>query len=102
MTSFLLALLAGVLTTLNPCVLPMLPLILTGALAQGRWGPIALACGLILSFTLIGVGLTALGFSAGLSGDLIRYIAAALLLTTGLILTNSLAQAAFAKLMAFQ
>lgn len=99
MTSLFLALVAGVLTTLNPCVLPMLPLVLTGALAQGRWGPVVLVLGLILSFTTIGVGLTVIGFGAGLGGELIRYGAATLLLATGLLLTNATAQAAFARLM---
>lgn len=36
MTLFLIALLAGVLTTLAPCILPLLPVIVGGSLADGR------------------------------------------------------------------
>src|SRR6266540_5148420 len=33
---------AGALSTLSPCVLPLLPIILLGALEQHAWGPVAL------------------------------------------------------------
>ncbi|MCX7347875.1 MAG: hypothetical protein NTU78_19520 [Alphaproteobacteria bacterium] len=45
-----LAFLAGTLSILSPCVLPLLPLTLGAAAAQGRYGPFALACWLTLSF----------------------------------------------------
>jgi cytochrome c-type biogenesis protein len=38
-----LALLAGVLSTLSPCVLPLIPIVLGAALGQHRYGPVALA-----------------------------------------------------------
>lgn len=100
MTPLLLAFLAGVLTTLNPCVLPMLPLIVTGAFAQSRKGPLILACGLILSFTLIGVFVAAFGHSIGLNNAVIRLIAAVFLLISGLLLTNQFAQDLFARVAA--
>ena len=98
MTSLLLAFVAGLLTTVNPCVLPMLPLVLTGAFAQGRWGPVSLAAGLVLSFTVFGVALTAFGHLIGLDQNTFRYIAAALLLLSGLVLVHGPTQALFARM----
>jgi len=33
---------AGALSTLSPCVLPLLPIILFGVLEQHAWGPVAM------------------------------------------------------------
>ena len=49
-----LAFVAGVLTTLSPCVLPILPLVLGAAAAERRYGPVALAAGLAISFVVAG------------------------------------------------
>jgi cytochrome c-type biogenesis protein len=38
---------AGLLTLINPCVLPVLPIVLASALHKDRKAPIALAAGLI-------------------------------------------------------
>ena len=61
-----LAFLAGVLTVLSPCVLPLLPIVLGAAASQHRLGPLALAGGLALSFTAIGLFVATIGFAAGL------------------------------------
>ncbi len=37
---------AGLLTILNPCVLPLVPVLVAGAAASSRFGPAALALGL--------------------------------------------------------
>ena len=52
------AFIAGIVTILNPCVLPILPIVLATALREGKWGPIALAAGLGLTFTIIFVVLS--------------------------------------------
>lgn len=98
MTSVLLAFVAGLLTTLNPCVLPMLPLVLTGAFAEGKWGPVALAGGMVLSFTTLGVAVAAFGHLIGLDGGLLRMISAAFLLLAGLVLVHPPTQALFTRL----
>ncbi len=41
---------AGALSTLSPCVLPLLPIVLFGVLERHVWGPVALADGLSASF----------------------------------------------------
>ena len=49
----LLAYIAGIVTVLNPCVLPILPIILATALQEGRFGPVAFALGLSVTFTVV-------------------------------------------------
>lgn len=84
--SLSLALLAGILSTLSPCVLPLLPIVLAASAAEHKLGPVALAAGLSLSFTVIGLFVATIGFSAGYDSDFFRMIAAALLGTIGLVL----------------
>ena len=49
------AYIAGLLTLINPCVLPVLPIVLATALNADRRGPIALAAGMSLSFVTLGM-----------------------------------------------
>src|ERR1044071_1660659 len=81
-----LALLAGVLTTLSPCVLPLIPIVLGAALGEHRYGPVALASGLALSFVAIGLFVATIGFAAGLGQDVFRAGAAVLLIVAGVVL----------------
>jgi cytochrome c-type biogenesis protein len=82
----LFAFLAGVLSTLSPCVLPLLPLVLGAAVSEHRLGPAALAAGLAVSFVAIGLFVATIGFSIGLDAGIFRSVAALLLLTVGLVL----------------
>lgn len=86
------ALLAGLLTFLNPCVLPILPVVFGAAASEHRYGPLALAGGLALSFTMVGLFVATIGFSLGLDPDLFRKVSAALLIAFGLLLTVPQAQ----------
>jgi cytochrome c-type biogenesis protein len=81
-----LAFLAGVLSALSPCVLPLLPLVLGAAAAEHRWAPALLALGVALSFVLIGLFVATIGFGLGLDGGVFRAAAAALMATLGVIL----------------
>lgn len=81
-----LALLAGTLSILSPCVLPLLPILLGSAVLAHRLGPWALAGGLLISFTLVGTLIAAAGASLGLDQEVLRNIAAVLLLLFGLVL----------------
>jgi len=81
-----LALLAGVLSTLSPCVLPLLPVVLGAAASEHRLGPAALAAGLALSFTVIGLFVAGLGYAAGLDAGPFRMAGAMLLIGIGLVL----------------
>jgi cytochrome c biogenesis protein CcdA len=81
-----LALLAGILSTLSPCVLPLLPLVLGAAIGEHRLGPVALAAGLALSFVAIGLFVALFGFAVGLDQDAFRSLAAVLLIAIGAVL----------------
>lgn len=88
-----LSLLAGILTTLSPCVLPILPIVASSAMARSRWGLLFLALGMAAAFTLTGVFIASLGFSLGFDGRLLRDMAAVLMLLAALWLLNSRVQA---------
>ncbi|MGK2923058.1 MAG: cytochrome c biogenesis CcdA family protein [Methyloceanibacter sp.] len=81
-----LAFLAGVLSVLSPCVLPLLPVVLGTAQSEHRLGPVALASGLAVSFTIIGLFVATIGFAIGLDTDVFRAISALLLITVGIVL----------------
>jgi cytochrome c-type biogenesis protein len=78
--------LAGVLSTLSPCVLPLLPILIATALSAHRFGPFALAAGLTLSFSALGLFIATLGFTLGLDADRLRQVAALMLLGFGVLL----------------
>lgn len=80
------AYLAGLLTLINPCVLPVLPIVLASSLHRDRRAPIALAAGLSMSFVVLGVGVTALGPILGLDSDTVARIAALAMLAFGLVM----------------
>lgn len=82
----LLALLAGILSILSPCVLPLVPIVLAGAVAQHRLAPLALAAGVAISFTAIGLFVATVGFSIGLDMSVFRPAAAVLLILLGAVL----------------
>lgn len=82
----LLALLAGVLSTLSPCVLPLLPVVLGTAVSQHQFGPAALAGGLAISFAVIGLFVALVGFSIGLDLDVFRTIGGFMLVGIGAVL----------------
>ena len=83
---FLLAYAAGLLTLINPCVLPVLPIVLVSALNASRLGPVALAAGMSVSFVTAGVLVTAFGSSIGLTQDLLADIGAFLMIAFGVVL----------------
>jgi cytochrome c-type biogenesis protein len=91
-TSLGLAFLAGLLSVLSPCVLPLLPLVLGAAASEHRLGPAALAAGLALAFVTIGLFVATIGFSLGLDTGLFRNGAALLMVGLGLVLLAPAAQ----------
>jgi cytochrome c-type biogenesis protein len=87
--------LAGVLSTVSPCVLPLIPVVLGAATSQHRYGPVALAAGLAISFTTIGLFIATIGFSIGLDGGVFRSAAAIVMLCLGFVLVVPSFQAQF-------
>jgi cytochrome c-type biogenesis protein len=96
MATTALAFLAGILSTLSPCVLPLLPIVLGSALTEHRAGPLALAAGLALSFVVIGLVVATVGFAIGLDAGVFRMVAGVLLITIGAVLLMPRLQAQFA------
>lgn len=88
--------LAGMLSALSPCVLPLLPLVIGGAMGAHRFGAAALIAGLILSFTGVGLFVATIGFSLGLDGDVFRAASAVVLGLFGLVLLSGALQQRFA------
>jgi cytochrome c biogenesis protein CcdA len=88
--------LAGLLSTLSPCVLPILPILLGSAVAAHRRAPLALAGGLALSYALIGTTIAWAGASVGIDASSFRGVGAAILGLFGLVLMSSSLQQRFA------
>jgi cytochrome c biogenesis protein CcdA len=80
------AFLAGLLSVLSPCVLPLVPIVLGTAAAEHRLGPLALAAGLAIAFTAIGLFVATVGFAIGLDGDVFRSVGAILMVGVGIVL----------------
>ncbi len=70
---------AGVITAVSPCVLPVLPIVLAGGAAGGTRRPYAIVAGLVVSFTVFTLTASALLSALGLPLDTLRDIAIALL-----------------------
>jgi cytochrome c biogenesis protein CcdA len=83
---FLLSFLAGTLSVLSPCVLPLVPIIVASALQSHAHGPLALGAGLALSSTAFGLVLASLGFAAGVDRDVMRTTAGAFMALAGVTL----------------
>lgn len=86
MIEFGLAFVAGALTLLNPCVLPLLPIVLGSALQADSRGPLALAAGLVLSFSVFGFLVLTVGYSVGIDSEHLRMAGAVLMLFLGVVL----------------
>src|SRR5919206_228442 len=82
----LFALIAGAATAVSPCVLPVLPVVLSAGAAGGRRRPLGIVTGLTLSFTFATVALVYVIHALGLPDDLLRKLAIAGLIGFGLAL----------------
>jgi cytochrome c-type biogenesis protein len=96
LVSFGLAFLAGILSVLSPCVLPLVPIVMGTAAATHRYGPLALSAGVAISFVAISLFVATVGFAIGLDGSFFRFVAASLLVVFGAILVVPVLQARFA------
>ena len=82
-SQYILGFMAGGLSLLAPCVLPLLPLIVTSSLRNSKWGPPLSALGLTLSFTLFGILSTT--FASVFDPDVIRNFGAWILVIVGIL-----------------
>jgi len=80
------AFLAGVVTVLSPCILPVLPVVLSGGIGGGKARPWGVISGFTASFTVFTLTLSTLVQTLGLDPDLLRWVAAGLILVFGVVL----------------
>ena len=98
----LFAALAGSLTTLSPCVLPVMPFITASSLRSHKWGPVALALGLLISFVGASALISSTGYVLGLNPETMKIIAGTLMVLSGLLfLSEKLADGFAARLSGF-
>ncbi|MCK9685240.1 cytochrome c biogenesis CcdA family protein [Scleromatobacter humisilvae] len=90
---------AGALTTLSPCVFPLLPVIVGGAVQRHRAAPVAMGLGMAITFTLIGLLVGGLGGALSLAPDDVRHVGAWLLIAFGVVMLVPPLERRFSSLM---
>jgi len=82
----LFALVAGAATAVTPCVLPVLPALLSASADGGRRRPLGIVLGLAATFTITVVALASLVKGVGVAGSGVRVLAEVVLIGFGLSL----------------
>ena len=100
MGAVVLSFVAGTLSVLSPCVLPLLPIVVASALQHRRHGPLVLGAGLVLASAATGLFFASLGLALGVDRAVARAAAAMLMLAAGTVLLVPRLQAAFSGLAA--
>lgn len=77
---------AGIVTVLSPCILPVLPIILTGTSGGSKKRPLGIVTGFVASFTFFTLFLTSIVQSLGISADVLRHFSVVVLFLFGLSL----------------
>ena len=94
--TYLLGFVAGALSTLSPCVVPLIPILCASATNVHRYGPVLLAGGVAFSFAAVGTAIGASGAASGFDPDTVRAVAAGLMTVLGLVLLLPPLQRGFA------
>jgi cytochrome c biogenesis protein CcdA/thiol-disulfide isomerase/thioredoxin len=79
------AFLSGIVTILSPCILPVLPIILSGTVG-GKRKPVGVVTGFIVSFSLFTLALSALVQALSISVDTLRIVAIVIIISFGITL----------------
>ena len=87
---------AGLLTLINPCVLPILPIVLASSLQSSRHGPLAIAAGMSITFVVLGMVVAVAGRSLGITPETVADAGAVLMVGFGLVLLVPAFSARFA------
>jgi cytochrome c biogenesis protein CcdA/thiol-disulfide isomerase/thioredoxin len=75
----LFSLLSGIVTVLSPCVLPVLPIVLSSSTSKGKRRPLGVIAGLILSFSIFTLAISQIVRVLGISATALRYVAIAVI-----------------------
>jgi len=79
------AFLSGIVTILSPCILPVLPIILSGTVG-GKSKPVGIVTGFIVSFSLFTLALSALVQTLSISSETLRIVAIVIIISFGISL----------------
>jgi cytochrome c biogenesis protein CcdA len=82
----LFAFIAGVVTILSPCILPILPVVLSGAIDKSKKRPFGIIVGFIASFTFFTLFLSAIVTTLSIPADSLRTISVVIIFLFGLSL----------------
>src|SRR3990172_6778468 len=96
----LFAFLAGILTILSPCILPILPVVLAGSVGEGKRRPFGIVTGFVISFTVFTLFLTTIVKATGIPPDSLRLLSVLVIFTFGISLITPGFQAFIEKLFA--
>ncbi len=80
------AFVSGVITILSPCILPVLPIVLSGGVGGGRARPFGVLAGFIVSFTVFTLTLSAIVQALGTPVDTMRIVAVVLIVLFGIVM----------------
>jgi cytochrome c biogenesis protein CcdA/thiol-disulfide isomerase/thioredoxin len=80
------AFIAGFVTILSPCILPILPIVLSSSLVGGKKRSLGIVAGFILSFTFFTLALATIVSKFGIDPDTLRLVSVAIILLFGISL----------------
>ncbi len=80
------AFLSGVVTILSPCILPVLPIVLSGSIGNGRAKPFGVIAGFVASFTVFTLALSSIVQALGIAPDALRIVAVVLIVAFGFVM----------------
>ena len=80
------AFVSGVITILSPCILPVLPIVLSGGVGGGRARPFGVLVGFVVSFTVFTLALSAIVQALGIPVDAMRIVAVVLIVLFGVVM----------------
>ncbi len=96
---FLLSFGAGALTTLSPCILPLLPIMVGGVMQKNRFAPALMAVGMTGTFVVAGLLLSQTGTLMGLERETVTLVASVIFVLIGLVLLVPWLQKKFTSMM---
>ena len=76
---------AGILTIFSPCILPMVPFVVRSSFQKSKWGPVLLALGVALSFSISTFIIATSGQLLGLTPDKLKILSGIFLLLASLL-----------------
>jgi cytochrome c biogenesis protein CcdA/thiol-disulfide isomerase/thioredoxin len=80
------AFISGVITILSPCILPVLPILLSGGVSGGRARPYGVITGFIVSFTVFTLTLSTIVQALRIPADALRIAAVVLIILFGIVM----------------